>query len=101
MIIKANLTKCPNGNAHVEIDKEGNITLYSYTTKVCTLSHDGWLEVKGLYGATTRKHIGYFMAEYITYPNGDCGSYSEAKHAYHGNYRFNVQTGEIEDLPCE
>ena len=92
------LMYCPYGQAHVEIDEDGNIFLFSYTTLVCVLDKDGWLECTGTYSQTTRKHIGYFMKEYVTYPNGEHGDYYTAKACYKGNYRFNIYTGEIEDL---
>ena len=88
----------PYAQAHVEIDKDGNIYLFSYRTLVVTLTADGWLTCTGTYSATTRKHIGAFMKEYVQLPNGSCGYYQIAKHAYEGNYRWNMETGEIEDL---
>lgn len=97
MIIKK-LSAMPYAQAHVEIDDEGNTYLYSYVTLVCELTADGWLTCTGTYSATTRKHIGAFMREYITYPNGENGSYYTAKACYTCNYRFNVYTGEVEDL---
>ena len=84
--------------AHVEIDEAGNKYLFSYTTLVVELTKDGWLTCTGLYSRTTRKHIGAFMREYVTWPNGEPGDYYTAKHAYEGHYRFNVNTGEVEDL---
>lgn len=93
------LSRMPYAQAHVEIDKDGNIILFSYITAVIFLSKDGWLECTGTYSQTTRKHIGAFMREYVTYPNGECGEYHTAKAAYMGNYRINIYTGECEDLP--
>lgn len=92
------LSAMPYAQAHVEIDEDGNIYLYSYVTLVCELTHDGWLTCTGTYSQTTRKHIGAFMKEYVSYPNGERGSYYEAKDCYINDYRFNVQTGEIESL---
>ena len=92
------LARMPYAQAHVEIDDAGNIFLFSYTTLVCSIDTDGWLTCTGTYSQTTRKHIGAFMAEYVTYPNGDHGTYYEAKRCYTENYRFNVETGEVEDL---
>jgi len=88
----------PYAQAHVEIDKDGNIYLFSYRTLVIELTADGWLTCTGTYSATTRKHIGAFMKEYVQLPNGERGYYQIAKHAYEGNYRWNMETGEIEDL---
>lgn len=92
------LALSPYAQAHVEIDKAGNAYLFSYRTLVCSLTKDGWLTCTGLHSATTRRHISYFMREYVKYPNGSRGSYYDAKMCYVNNYRFNVQTGEVEDL---
>ena len=92
------LSKMPYAQAHVEIDNDGNIHLFSYVTLVCTIDKDGWLTCTGTYSQTTRKHIGAFMREYVTYPNGNSGTYQDAKAAYEGDYRLNLHTGEIEDL---
>ena len=83
------LAKMPYAQAHVEIDDEGNATLISYTTPVCSLTHDGWLSVAGLYSMTTRKHIGAFMQEYANQ------SYQTAKACYYGEYDLNLFTGEV------
>lgn len=92
------LARMPYAQAHVEIDEAGNKYLFSYTTLVVTIDSDGWLTCTGLYSRTTRKHISAFMREYVTWPNGEPGDYYTAKHAYEGNYRYNVNTGEVEDL---
>ena len=92
------LSAMPYANAHVEIDDENNIHLFSYVTRVATLSCDGWLEIYGLCSMTTRKHIGAFMKEYVIYPNGNHGDYQLAKQMYNGNYRFNITTGEVVDI---
>ena len=73
------LSRMPYAQAHIEIDNEGNVFLFSYLTLTATLTADGWLEITGLYSITTRKHIGAFMAEYVTYPSGANGSYQDAK----------------------
>ena len=91
------LAYMPYAQAHVEIDADGNIYLFSYRTLVIELTHDGWLTCTGTYSATTRKHIGAFMREYVQFPNGERGNYFVAKRAYLGGYRFNVETGEIEE----
>ena len=83
------LAKMPYAQAHVEIDDEGNATLISYTTPVCSLTRDGWLTVYGLYSMTTRKHIGAFMQEYAHQ------SYQTAKECYFGNHDINLFTGEV------
>ena len=92
------LSAMPYAQAHVEIDPAGNIYLFSYVTLVCILTAEGWLTCTGTYSQTTRKHIGAFMREYVSYPNGDRGSYYDAKRCFECGYRFNVLTGEIEDI---
>jgi hypothetical protein len=88
------LTAMPYAQAHIEIDDNFNIHLFSYVTLVATITHDGWLTVNGLYSMTTRKHISAFMKEY----GGGVLRYDSAKAAYEGNYRINIYTGEIEEL---
>ena len=88
------LTAMPYAQAHIEIDNENNINLFSYVTLVATITNDGWLTVYGLYSMTTRKHISAFMKEY----GGGVLKYDNAKSAYEGNYRINIYTGEIEEL---
>jgi len=92
------LSAMPYAQASVTIDSEGNIALYSYTTLVCFLNAEGWLRVTGLYSATTRKHIGAFMREYVEYPNGNKGCYYDAKVLYNKHIIMNIHTGEIEEL---
>ena len=87
------LSAMPYAQAHIEIDNDGNISLFSYVTLVATITHDGWLTIYGLYSMTTRKHISAFMKEY-----GGTFKYDNAKAAYEGNYRINIHTGEIEEL---
>lgn len=84
------LTKMPYANAHIEIDENGNVYLYSYVTLVAKLTAEGWLTVFGLYSMTTRKHISAFCSEY-------CGvvDYYYAKSAYEGGYSVNIETGEL------
>ena len=96
MIIRK-LSRMPYAQAHVEID-DGNIYLFSYVTLVCTIDRDGWLTCTGTYSQTTRKHIGAFMREYVEFPNGERGDYFLAKKCFMENIRFNVETGEVEDL---
>ena len=91
------LSTMPYAQAHVEIDNDNNIHLFSYITLVCTITEDGWLTCTGTY-SQTRQHIGAFMREYVEFPNGERGDYYTAKHCYEGNYRFNIYTGEVEDL---
>lgn len=89
------LSAMPYAQAHVEIDDSNNIHLFSYVTRVATITSDGWLTIHGLYSMTTRKHIGAFMKEYVIYPNGNRGDYQLAKQLYNDNHSFNIETGEI------
>lgn len=89
------LSAMPYANAHVEIDDNNNIHLFSYVTRVATITNDGWLTIYGLYSMTTRKHIGAFMKEYVIYPNGNRGDYQLAKQIYNDNHSFNIETGEV------
>lgn len=69
-----------NANAH--IIREGcNIELWSYSTKVLiynTLNKS--IDCMGLYSSTTRKHIGWFMNQFI-----DGFDYYDIKKAYLDN----------------
>lgn len=82
------LSAMPYANAHVEI-YEHRIILVSYTTEVAQLTDKGWLYIRGLYSATTRRHIGAFMREYC---NSD---YYTAKWLYNNNSLLNIKTGEV------
>ena len=78
-------------SALVRINEHNNGAkeLISYTTRVLKLSSDGWLQVYGLYSATTRKHISWFM-------RGELGlSYQLAKQLYDDNIEYNINTGEF------
>ena len=92
------LSRMPYASAHVEIDPAGNTYLFSYKTLVCEITADGWLSCFGLHSTTTRRHIGAFVKEYITYHNGERGDFQTAKLCFTENFRFNVNTGEVEDL---
>lgn len=87
------LSAMPYAQAHVEIHENGNIALFSYVTLVATIDNEGWLTVYGLHSATTRKHIGAFVKEYTD----GVLNYHNAKAAYNGNYRLNINTGEVDD----
>ena len=90
------LAAMPYAQAHIEIDNENNKELFSYVTRVATLSNDGWLTIYGLYSMTTRKHISAFCKEYCEAVN-----YQMAKSAYEGGYSINIFTGEISELGLE
>lgn len=87
------LSKMPYAQAHVEIDDNGNITLFSYVTRVATLTADGWLTIHGLYSMTTRKHISAFMHEYC-----QPFDYQTTKKICEEKLRLNIDTAEIEEL---
>lgn len=88
----APLTGHPFASAGVKFDEHGT-HLYSYAAKVATISPSGWLRVYGLYSATTRKHIGYFLSEYA------CGTYySVARVCYYSNQEYNYRTGEYRTM---
>ena len=86
------LKKMPYASAHVRIDDDGSITLVSYRTDVVKISADGWMEVTGLYSATTRRHISAFMSEYTD------RDYYFAKSLVEKGIRYNLKTGEVEVL---
>ena len=79
----------PYAQAHIEIDNDRNIHLFSYVTLVATITNDGWLTVYGLYSMTTRKHISAFMREYTKL------DYTYAKQSYNEDYWLNLETGEV------
>lgn len=78
------LTDHPYYQCHVEIDSVGGIHFISYKTEAITISPVGWLTCYGLYSATTRKQIGWFMREYY-----------DAKRCYCDDMQINIHTGEI------
>lgn len=84
------LDRMPYAQAGIIRDNDGNVYLKSYETIVIKIDRDGWMEVTGLYSATTRKHIGAFMNE-IT--NGRLGYYF-AKQCYTDGVTMNIYTGE-------
>lgn len=92
MMIKK-LTAMPYAQAHIEIDDDNNTTLFSYVTRVATLTAEGWLTIHGLHSMTTRRHISAFCREY-------CGviDYATAKSIYNDGYKINIHTGEVIEL---
>jgi len=95
MTITRPLTAHPYAQARVIIEDNGTIHLISYATRVITIDSDGWLDCSGTYSNTTRRHIGAFMREYVSLPDGERGNYYMAKAAYEHNYCFNIYTGEV------
>ena len=91
MLTIKKLSAMPYAQAHVEIADDGSIFLFSYTTLVASISHDGWCCCHGLYSQTTRKHISAFAKEYA-----DPLTYFDFKHAYNGGHIINRHTGEVQ-----
>lgn len=85
------LSAMPYAQAHVEYIDDNNVYLWSYRTLVAQIEN-GWLTINGLYSATTRRHIGCFMREYV---NGS--NYHLAKQLYYDNMACNINTGEVVD----
>ena len=69
---------------------DGTRELISYVTPVIRIDNEGWLKVNGLYSATTRRHIGWFMRELGF-------TYQLAKALYNDNKEMNIYTGEVID----
>lgn len=86
------LSTMPYAQAHIEIESDGTINLFSYVTRVASIDSDGWLTIYGLYSQTTKRHIGCFMAEYV---NSD---YHLAKTLYLENLQYNMYTGEVVNI---
>lgn len=84
------LNSHPYSQCHVEIDCSGGIHFISYKTEVITIRPAGWLTCYGLYSATTRKQIEWFMREYCS-PL----TFHDAKRCYCENMQINIHTGEI------
>ena len=75
----------PYANCSVRIEKDGALVFTSYNTDVIYIDKDGWLHVTGLYSATTRKQIGYFLKEYLTQLN-----YYDIKRLYYSKLNLNI-----------
>ena len=80
----------PYAQCSVRVLLDGSIVFTSYNTDVIYIDKDGWLYVRGLYSATTRKHIGYFLKEYV--PDM---SFQTAKSLCLNNKACNIYTGEV------
>lgn len=87
------LTYHPYSQCYVSIDPKVGVHFYSYRTLVITIDVDGWLTCYGLYSATTRKQICWFMREYCS-PL----SYHDAKRCYYHDIQINIHTGEIRQV---
>ena len=88
------IEKTNNGHRYaqtfVRIFDDNTVELWSYTTRIISITPEGWLSVTGLYSMTTIKHIGWFMRE-----RGF--TYQLAKQMYLDNKEFNIYTGECRD----
>ena len=69
---------------------DGSIVFTSHNTDVIYIDKDGWVYVTGLYSATTRKQIGYFLKEYLPQLN-----YYDIKSLYWSDRMLNIHTGEL------
>ena len=92
MIVDRNLSAMPTAKAGVGICHDGT-RLISYGTVIINITPDGWLTCTGTYSPTTRKHISAFIREYAPRL-----SYYDAKRAYEGHHKININTGEIVPL---
>ena len=72
---------------------DGSVIFTSYNTDVIYINKDGWLYVSGLYSATTRKQIGYFLKEYVPFLN-----YYDIKSLYWSDRMLNIHTGELKSI---
>jgi hypothetical protein len=82
----------PYAQAHIEIEHDGTIHLFSYVTRVAMIDADGWLTIFGLYSQTTKRHIGCFMVEYAN------STYYLAKTLYSEKLQYNIHTGEVVEI---
>lgn len=83
----APLKYCPKGQCGVDIEN-GSISLVSYSTRVMTIQCPNIIRsscrvlVNGLYSATTRRHISYFLAEYLPSLPYRCVKYAYEHNCY-------------------
>ena len=82
----------PHAKCSVSVFVDGSIVFTSYSTDVIYIDKDGWLYVSGLYSATTRKQIGYFLKEYVS-----AFTYQFVKMLYNKSLICNIHTGEIKN----
>lgn len=80
----------PYAQCSVRVLIDGSVVFTSYNTDVIYIDKDGWLYVSGLYSATTRKQIGYFLKEYVPQLN-----YYDIKYLYYNRRILNIYTAEI------
>ena len=82
----------PYAQCSVRVDLDGSVVFTSYNTDVIYIDKEGWLYVTGLYSATTRKQIGYFLNEYVP-----ALTYQDIKNLYYNNRVLNIYTAEIKN----
>ena len=82
----------PYAQCSVRVYPDGSVVFKSYSTPVIYINKDGWLYVSGLYSATTRKQIGYFLKEYVP-----ALSYQDIKSLYYNKRALNIYTAEIKE----
>ena len=85
------LREMPYAQCGVNIRADGTVDFISYTTRVITITPDGWMSCTGTYSPTTRKQIGRFLREYAPLL-----TYQHAKTAYILDTRINIYTGNTE-----
>ena len=83
----------PYAHCSVRVLIDGSVVFTSYKTDVIYIDNEGWLYVTGLYSATTRKQIGYFLKEYVP-----ALSYQDIKSLYYNNRVLNIYTAEIKGV---
>lgn len=76
----------PYAQAAIISFSDGTTGLLSYNTVVAEITSQGWLIVHGLYSATTRRHIGWFMKYMLDM------DYATAKRLCLNNLMLNVET---------
>ena len=82
----------PYAQCAVQVYLDGSVVFTSYSTDVIYIDEDGWLYVTGLYSATTRKQIGWFLKEYVP-----ALSYQHIKILYDKDLLYNIYTGELKN----
>ena len=87
------LKEHPYANCSVRVLNDGSVVFTSYNTDVIYIDKYGWLYVSGLYSATTRKQIGYFLKEYVPQLN-----YYDIEWIYYSKQKINIHTGVVKNL---
>lgn len=82
----------PYANCSVRVLNGGSVVFTSYDTDVIYIDKNGWLYVSGLYSATTRKQIGWFLNEYVP-----AFTYQFVKMLYNKRLICNIYTAEIKE----